>query len=457
MPSINELSYGLTSTSNKALTYKCTNVRYMTGKDPIMFRLLPAKDPSNPDTGTSFLPCINENEILSDWGVSVLLAKFCGHGSTTSKITIVSRHNLGMDEYDPYSVLMEYARSDPDWEYLTKDEGQWGSPNMVRACLTDIKPVFVANIVDLGKLDKGCMLGEFTISSAKSLYDRTSGLVFARNTMIDQNLLKQNYMFAYANGDITSPTTGPVLVLDRDTSSGRKNYAGYRVTVAIDPNTRGAQRYQLTRAQMEGRADLTDVPSFLNIPEAQEQVDQLVGILNQRSPKGYHELALMHLALPDFNIPPVPAAPGVAQTVPGFTPPQVTVVPIQPQQQPQMHPAFAQQPPLTCNTNGNANAVPQPQPMNPVGNQFWYQQQAQQQAPTQPTQPTQQQESTIQESNDDDMLPFNNATYEATGLENINPQPQTAPKSQAQPVPGIPGEVSTDDLFAKLKAMRNQK
>ena len=65
-----------------------------------------------------------------------------------------------------------------------------------------------------------------------------------------------------------------------------------------------------------------NLSSFINIPTEEEIVDNLVQLLNMRSPAGYHEYALLKQAFPSHRILEPPSAPGAMSTVaPGFAPP----------------------------------------------------------------------------------------------------------------------------------------
>jgi hypothetical protein len=160
------------------------------------------------------------------------------------------------------------------------------------------------------------------------------GIMFTPNGMPGiEDMIKQNYLLQYANGDITNPTTGPVLMLERDTAS---SFAGYRVSIATDAHTRSVCRAAVDPMIMQSRVHLQNFHEYLNIMEPQEMVDYLATILTERSPKGYHEYALLKMALPDFKVPEPPSAPAATNTIQsGFspmpTPPVVpTVAPVVP-------------------------------------------------------------------------------------------------------------------------------
>jgi hypothetical protein len=92
--------------------------------------------------------------------------------------------------------------------------------------------------------------------------------------------------------------------------------SAYIVQLAKD----GAGR-QLKRPLDDGllgqRYNMANPDSFINIPTDEDLVNSLIQLLNARSPKGYHEYALLRMALPEFRIPEPPSAPAASHVVSG--------------------------------------------------------------------------------------------------------------------------------------------
>lgn len=175
------------------------------------------------------------------------------------------------------------------------------------------------NILDIDAQDRGSQVGEFSHNAAKSLFDKASGIMWTPNPQFTEDLNELNYMQQFVYGDLTCPEYGLVLRLERDTSSP---VGGYRVNIDTD-ETRRAYRWPIGEDVLASRANLADITSVVNEQSGQEIVDTLVTLLNQRSPAGYHEFALLKLALGDeYKIPEPPSAPGAMSTVQGASLPQ---------------------------------------------------------------------------------------------------------------------------------------
>lgn len=310
---------GYTTAPRKKYVYKQNvNIKRMSGKQAITFRLLPAFDPANPDPETSFIPSISPEGFLNDWGATIRVAKFVGHDPDIRRsheiLSLKTLERSGEPVFCPYAELLAYVKcNQDDWGYLTTPVGTWGKSGYQRECLSDIRPYLVCNIFDINDPSRGSQVAEFTISAAKTIYDKKHGIMFIPNGMpgIEQ-MIKSNYMLQYANGDITNPQSGPVLLFERDTSS---SIAGYRVSIAVDAITRSVCRTSIDPMVMKSRVHPQNFNEYLNIMEPQEMVDYLATILDGRSPKGYHELSLLKMALPDFKVPEPPMAPGAMHTI----------------------------------------------------------------------------------------------------------------------------------------------
>jgi len=322
--------------SNRRFTYKeGTRVLYMRenkkkGTNKITFKLLPAFDPGNPDPSTSWSPSITPDGKISAFAGIMYSAKFAGRGDFTQRRELVSRMTEDLHAKCPLCILLQFiSQNKEDWGYLTTDTGKYGTADFVRAALPPIAPAMLANVIDMYDQSRGVCVGEFSKSALNSLVNKSTGLMFQRNDNIPPELLQKNYMYQYAKGDLTDPNNGLVLVCQRGTD--RKGFSGYELTVAEDPQG-NPWRAQLTRDQMAQRYDMRNVSSFVNVPTEQELVDELVDMLQKRSPKGYHEWALLKMAFNDhgWNVPDPPSAPAATSNISlASTPAVPTTYPVQ--------------------------------------------------------------------------------------------------------------------------------
>ena len=297
-----------------------------TGVKKIFFRLLPAFDTSVQDPNAfrvSHVPSIMPDGKLAQLGCFMYAAKFCGHGDTKNRSEIVSRKTLDRSANCPYRVLCDFIDSNKqDWGYLFEDVGKFRQPGYVKATLSRAQPYLLANVVDMYDQTQAVKVGEFTQTAWRSLMSRGDkpGLMFIKNNMVPPEFLQRSYLYQYANGDLTDPETGLVLEVSRD-DSATASFQGYTINTAKTPD--GNPWHQaVTQQQLAARYDLRDVRNVVNVPEEQELVDQLVEILNQRSPKGYHEHALLKMAFRDYGwaVPDPPGAPAATPTVSTYVP-----------------------------------------------------------------------------------------------------------------------------------------
>lgn len=296
--------------------------QYLTGKQPFNIRILPALDPNNPDTGTSYLPCIDPEGKLTDWGTYIMVARFMGHEGAQRK-DILSLRTFDDNAACPLYRIHDAVKSDiATWGYLI-GEGVQPVPGgkFIPRPLARVSPMLLVNIFDINKPQDGVHLGVMPNSVASRLVHSSNGLVFARNTAAGiEDMLAKHYLYAYANGDITCPNGGPVFTICKGNDKG--DFSAYTIQVAID-STRNVMRHPMTTLHLAQRINLTDRESFLDRPEPEDIVNDLVRLFNRRSPRGYHEYALLRAAFPEFNIPEPPAAPAAISTVQGasFSPP----------------------------------------------------------------------------------------------------------------------------------------
>jgi len=365
--------------------------KHMTGQAPIVFRLQPAFNPADPNPETSWLPCLDPNGNLNEWGTVIKLVRFVGHGTggamRQDMLSLKTFESDGRGVWCPLDALWQAINADAQtWGYLTEDKGDFKDKNRQRAAFGRVTANLICNILDVNQVTVGNQLGVFTAGASGKLIDRRDGLVFQPNGMpgIDE-AVRQNYMMAYANGDITSPHDAPVLVVEKGNDKG--DYSSYKVSIATD-NSRRVVRRPIDRAIMAQRFNLTNLETFINIPTEEDLVTSLVQLLNGRSPQGYHEHALLKLTFPQFKIPDPPMAPAASSTVAvGVSFPQ------SPAAQGGFGPAPAQSIPGAVPQGGYAQAPAEPIPAYrpPQGGGFGTPRQPAEQAAEQPAQqPTQQ-------------------------------------------------------------------
>lgn len=304
--------------------------KHMTGQQPIMFRLQPAFNPADPNPATSWLPCLDPAGNLNEWGTVIKIVRFVGHGTggaTRQDLLSLSTFDSdGRGVWCPLQALWQAINSDPQtWGYLIEDKGDFKDKNRQRAAFSKVSSHLIANILDVNQITIGNQLGVFTAGASGKLIDRRDGLVFQPNGMpgIDE-AVRQNYMMAYANGDITSPHDAPVLVVEKGNEKG--DFSAYKISIATDSGRRVIRR-PIDCALMAQRFNLTQLDSFINVPTEEDLVQALVQLLNGRSPQGYHEHALLRLTFPNFQIPEPPMAPAATASVAmgGYQMPQGTV------------------------------------------------------------------------------------------------------------------------------------
>jgi len=105
-----------------------------------------------------------------------------------------------------------------------------------------------------------------------------------------------------------------VLICQKDGKQGE--FSKYQVILALDGANRVITR-PLDPHVLAQRYNMAAPATFIDVPTEQQLVDELVGLLNMRSPKGYHEYALLREAFPQFRVPEPPSAPAAMPTIPG--------------------------------------------------------------------------------------------------------------------------------------------
>ena len=297
--------------SDKIFTRNGVKTKFMSGKQPITFSILPAMDPANPDKHTSYLPSIlpGNPPTLSDWGNGAYVYRRLGRGDWKERYDIVSLSSVG--EECPIDVVRKVAKSDPTWQYLT-DDGKFGDPNRIPAVLPAKRQFLFCNVYLPNEAERVAHVGIFSKSVASKLVGE-NGLIFQPSPSATEEQVQANYLAAYANGDITAPQGAPAFVVEKGHDKGEMS--AYELKFALDANRR-VMRIQATQDIMATRYDINDLRSYLNILTAEQIVNVLIRELTGRSPAGYHEYALLKLALGSrYQIPEPPSAPAATSTI----------------------------------------------------------------------------------------------------------------------------------------------
>lgn len=376
-------------------------VRYVSGADPVRFRLLPAFNPEDDNPETSVLPFISFDGEVNQWLTQISAVKFIGGNSQGREWTsFVSRESIG--EECVYRKLVNVADDDPDWKYLVK------RTKTQKPVLPFPRTLVLMNILDIDQLDRGAQVGEFGQSSALTLFGQDGGKMWIKNTRFDEERNELNYLDEYNYGDLTDPQKGFTLVCYKDPKKSSSNFVPADITLDSDETGR-CYRWPISEDVLAARVDLSNIESFLNIPTEDEVVEILKRVLNQRNPNGVPETALLRMVLGDtYNIPDPAPAPGAVNSVQGFSPEPPAARPParQPVQAPPRQTPPRQAPAMPPSPAAKAAAKPA----------------AKTAAKTAPAKPA-------------------------------TPAGPDAVDGNA-PVKGIPGEPVDDDLFAQLKARR---
>jgi len=389
-------------------------------------RFLPAYDANKTPTG--YTPCHTVDNRLAPFLRIVAVWDQIGHGDFKNRRRFVSNKSWGRDEYDPMEELQNFIRANGCWSYLHQSPGpEPGNPNRKIQPPISKKPkmIAIANIVDVYNQAEGMFLGEFSSSVFTSM-NSANGVLNAVNTMVSEEQIAQNYLWRYANGDITDPVYGPVLRVGKSPDA-----KGYSVSVALD-RSHQVLRYDVT-SMLPSRYDLEDLDSIIPRKDEAEIIQILLDTLNQRSPSGMHEWEMLKAVFGSrHNIPEAPSMTGQPNPVAppaqqGFGPNPAMAPGMQ---APAAPPAGMPPAPMAGQQQqvpGLPPAPPAPQPMQPAP-QPMQPQAPQSQAPMQPQAPA--------------------------------PQPQMAPPASpagagaGQPIPGAPP--ASDDRASFMNKILNK-
>jgi hypothetical protein len=444
-------------TGRKRLFADNVKVKYLSGKDPVQFKILPAFDPRNPDPRTSVLPFVLPDGQLTEWGMLFHQARYLGHGSGKTRQDFVCMQTFARNNeqlFDPIDHLCKVVgQLSADWGYLLKDIGT--GPDAERAPLSRPSASFIANVWDPTQPGNGVQIGILPPSAATSLLDARLGLAFQRAN-IPEEYIRQNYILGYAVGDLTDPINGPVLETIKEREA-QKSFSKYRVRLFQDAHGQVAHP-AIGSDLLAMRYDFSRPESFICVPNEEETIAALMQLFNMRSPRGIHEYVLLRIAFPNSRIPEPPSA-GTSTTIPsGFgaapapqtPPPAAYQPPTQPAYQPPAQPAYqapaqpAYQPP-----QAPQQPVAPPQQYAPVAPPPQQAYPPQGQMPQQPPQAPQQQ------------------VYPPQG----QPMPQQPPQAPQQPIqqpqaagtgPVAPGDVNQAqfdqaEFIRKMQAKMGQQ
>ena len=120
----------MNSSGKKFVFKEGVRFRHMTGKDPAVFRILPAFDPANPDPRTSSVPFRTPDGNLTEWAYILHICRFIGHGSgkgggRQDLISLKSFAEPGTETYCPLIHLYKVIdQNSGDWGYLLNDTGE---------------------------------------------------------------------------------------------------------------------------------------------------------------------------------------------------------------------------------------------------------------------------------------------------------------------------------------------
>ena len=302
---VRNMAYG--SESKKFIFQENVRFKRMGGKNPVVFRILPAFDPNNNNPCTSWLPFCLPDGNLTDWGRVVYISRYVGHGQ--NRKDILSLKSFGGDVADPLDMLIQTVNALPEWSYLTKDVGEGKSA--IRKALPRPSASFLANVWDINQASQEVVIGVFPTSAAKAFMDSKSGLIYQRANL-PAEVLAQNYLLQYSVGDLTSPFDGPAMCIQKGNDKGEMS--SFQVFLATDSANRVVKR-SLNQEQLGQRYDMNNPASFIEIPTEEDVIKQLISTFNMRSPSGYHEYALLKQAFPTYPIPEAPSAPAASPMI----------------------------------------------------------------------------------------------------------------------------------------------
>jgi len=331
--------------NNKGYMFKPgVKYSYFSASDsrPITFRILPAFPShdgalSEEEKESSYVPAVtmvSGKPEVAYWMNTVLLSRsfLKGANPVISRRSIVEFNSDGtlVKQEDPLSQVMEYIRAyDAQWGYVAHDIGEWGSKDRQVAKLPFPRKEYLMNVLTLDDEKPGvkvCVIkSKMAVDCLLSRRPGSEGAAIEQTEReLTQEEIDQDPSCIFRFGDITDPNGAPVFHYMKGLSEDRGRKV-YRINVVYDTDAAtGRQRVTrmpLTAEQMVQRQDLEHLETFVNIPDPEEQVAQIVERCCGRNKDGFHEYDMLRAALPDYAylIPPAPPAPGAVGVVQGFT------------------------------------------------------------------------------------------------------------------------------------------
>lgn len=297
-------------------------------KRPMSFRILPAfpehEGSLQESDALAYVPAVSlvgGAPVVADWAFAMLISRCYVKGGRS----ILSRKMVG-DDNDPLTRVVDFCSKAAGWKYVVTETGKWGEPNRIPAKIAVPKKEFLMNVLTLDDEKPGVKVG--IIKSIMMMYDLCStkqgkeGYALQQREVSDEEY-RANPNSVWAYGDITDPNGAPVFKALKGLSNDNRMVNMVKPSLSIDPAS-GRQRLDrmaLTAEQMAARVDLAHPETYLNIPTAEEQVEQIVGNLGGRNAEGIHEYDMLRNVLPDYAelIPAVPPAPGAVNQVQGVS------------------------------------------------------------------------------------------------------------------------------------------
>jgi len=275
----------------------------------VNFRILPAHNPADVLADGSvnpygWLPSRTPTGEMTDWGFMIDTCRFVGHKN--NQMDFLSP--VGIDPGRPFLLDNIYSTcaSNEDWNYLVaREKGSKTPPVLARP-----QQVLMMNVLLVDGGLQGVTLAGFTRRSIDALLAPGSGLL-NQTVEVDAEDIQKDYMRQWRVRDITSPTDGYVITLQKAVDN---------TFTAVPQQINGAARkLPLDSSLLPARYPLYAWQSIVNLKTQEQVVQDLIRVFNQRNAKGIHEHYMLKEALEPmgFNIPTPAAAPAVSATVPG--------------------------------------------------------------------------------------------------------------------------------------------
>jgi hypothetical protein len=289
-------------------------------RSEIYFRVLPAFAPGTVSVGedgaltftdpTSWMTFRDAGQgHLNPWARIVNTYDFVGHGGIQDgrRVTIISPEvfdNGGVSD-NPVEELRNEARKSAEWKYLTEKIEGPGGEFLEGAAIPYKSTKLLMNILDLGDLEKGVQLAVFKKSAMDALLGE-KGIASQRNNHCTEQMAAADPMLNWNCGDLTHPTSGPVLKLHKSDKGGK--YATFVIDMVVNETGRGLKTYPVGPELMATRNFLESPDALMPRYSGQEIVDMLVKALDGINPMTrQHEHTLLHRVFSGkYNVPEPP-------------------------------------------------------------------------------------------------------------------------------------------------------